>query len=86
MSLELDAMWTFDSEFQTIFNKPCTYITFKTAIKHALASELRLPSVTDLSTLQTKSNHSGYIGPRPISVYNLTYNVGANLDPNDKLY
>ena len=33
-SLEINAIWTFDTEFPTIFNKSCTYITFKSAIKH----------------------------------------------------
>ena len=33
-SLEINAIWTFDTEFPTIFNKSCTYITFKCAVKH----------------------------------------------------
>ena len=33
-SLEINAIWTFDMEFPTIFNKSCTYITFKSAVKH----------------------------------------------------
>ena len=33
-SLEINAIWTFDTEFPTIFNKSCTYITFKSAVKH----------------------------------------------------
>ena len=33
-SLEINAIWTFDTEFPTIFNKLCTYITFKSAVKH----------------------------------------------------
>ena len=33
-SLEIYAIWTFDTEFPTIFNKSCTYITFKSAVKH----------------------------------------------------
>ena len=33
-SLETNAIWTFDMEFPTIFNKSCTYITFKSAVKH----------------------------------------------------
>ena len=33
-SLEINAIWTFDKEFPTIFNKSCTYITFKSAVKH----------------------------------------------------
>ena len=33
-SLEMSAIWKFDTEFPTIFNKSCTYITFKCAVKH----------------------------------------------------
>ena len=33
-SLEINAIWTFDTEFPTIFNKSWTYITFKSAVKH----------------------------------------------------
>ena len=33
-SLEINAIWTFDMEFPTTFNKSCTYITFKSAVKH----------------------------------------------------
>ena len=33
-SLEINAIWTFDTEFPTIFIKSCTYITFKSAVKH----------------------------------------------------
>ena len=33
-SPQIKLIWTFDIEFLTIFNKPCTYITFKSAIKH----------------------------------------------------
>ena len=33
-SLEINAIWTFETEFPTIFNKSCTYITFKSAVKH----------------------------------------------------
>ena len=35
-SLEINAIWTFDTQFPTIFNKSCTYIifTFKSAVKH----------------------------------------------------
>ena len=32
-SLEINAIWTFDTEFPTIFIKSCTYITFKSAVK-----------------------------------------------------
>ena len=31
-SLEIKLIWTFDTEFPTIFNKSCTYITFKSAV------------------------------------------------------
>ena len=33
-SLEINAILTFNTEFPTIFNKSCTYITFKSAVKH----------------------------------------------------
>ena len=33
-SLEINAIWTFYTEFPTIFNKSCTYISFKSAVKH----------------------------------------------------
>ena len=33
-SLEINAILTFDTEFPPIFNKSCTYITFKSAVKH----------------------------------------------------
>ena len=33
-SLEIKPMWTFDTEFPTIFNKSCIYITFKSTVKH----------------------------------------------------
>ena len=33
-SLEINTIWTFDTEFPNIFNKSCTYITFKSAGKH----------------------------------------------------
>ena len=33
-SLEIIAIWTFDTEIPAIFNKSCTYITFKSAVKH----------------------------------------------------
>ena len=32
--LEIKPIWTFDTEFPTIFNKSCTYITFNSAVKH----------------------------------------------------
>ena len=33
-SPEIKPIWTFDTEFPTIINKSCTYITFKSAVKH----------------------------------------------------
>ena len=33
-SLETNAIWTSDTEFPTIFIKSCTYITYKSAVKH----------------------------------------------------
>ena len=31
-SLEINAIWTFVTEFPTIFNESCTYITFQSAV------------------------------------------------------
>ena len=33
-SPEINAIWTFDTEFPTSLIKSCTYITFKSAVKH----------------------------------------------------
>ena len=33
-SIEINAIWTLDTEFSTILNKSCTNITFKSAVKH----------------------------------------------------
>ena len=33
-SLVIKPIWTFDTEFPTTFNKSCTYIMFKSAVKH----------------------------------------------------
>ena len=33
-SLEINAIWTFDTEFPTIFNKSYTDIIFKSTVKH----------------------------------------------------
>ena len=33
-ALEINAIWTLNTEFPTISNKSCTYITFKFAVKH----------------------------------------------------
>ena len=35
-SLEIKPMWTFDTEFITIFNKSCIYITFKSTVMPGL--------------------------------------------------
>ena len=33
-SLEINQMWTFDTELPTMFNKSCTHISFKSVVKH----------------------------------------------------
>ena len=58
-SLEIKPIWTFDTEFPTVFNKSCTYITFKSAVKHRQLIELRLPSGTDYPP--SRGNQPGYI-------------------------
>ena len=32
--IEINAIWTIDTKFPTILNKSCTFITFKSAVKH----------------------------------------------------
>ena len=48
-SLEINAIWTFDTEFPTIFNKSCTYIqlyiyrlTFKSMTNYIIKQYLNL--------------------------------------------
>ena len=65
-SLEMKLIWSFDTEFPTIFNKPCTYITFKSAVKHRqLGYGYPLGQTVHLAEATT---HSGYI--IIMSVYN----------------
>ena len=33
-SIEINVIWTFDTEYLTLFNKTCTYITIKFVVKH----------------------------------------------------
>ena len=53
-SLEINAIWIFDTEFPTIFNKSCTYITFKSAVKHSIDID-RYISGCRLNTLQSRT-------------------------------
>ena len=46
-SLEMNAIRTFDTEFPTIFNKSCTYITFKSAVKHRQLGHLAEATTQD---------------------------------------
>ena len=34
LQAKVENFWDFDTEFATFFNKPYTYITFKSAVKH----------------------------------------------------
>ena len=54
--LEINAIWTFDTEFPTIFNKSCTYITFKSAVKHRQLGY----SYPRGQTPPRRGNHPGY--------------------------
>ena len=38
-SLEIKQIWTFDTEFPTIFNNSWTYITFKSAVKRLVQTK-----------------------------------------------
>ena len=51
-SLEINAIWTFDTEFPTIFNKSCTYITFKSAVKHRQLGYGDLLNISSSSTVK----------------------------------
>ena len=51
-SLEIKPIWTFDTEFPTIFNKSCTYIIFKSAVKHRQLSHGFHLVLTDVNDTQ----------------------------------
>ena len=57
-SLEIKPIWTFDTEFPTIFNKSCTYITFKSAVKHG-----QLLVLHDIRCRKSQSPNETDIGP-----------------------
>ena len=57
-SLEINAIWTFDTEFPNIFNKSCTYITFKSAVKHR---QLGYGYPRGQTVHLAEGNHPGYI-------------------------
>ena len=56
-SLEINAIWIFDTEFPTIFNKLCTYITFKSGVKHRQLGY----GYPRGQTVHLAGNHPGYI-------------------------
>ena len=54
--LKIKLIWTFDTEFPTIFNKSCTYIAFKSAVKHRqLSYGYPLPSGTYANNRQKRA-------------------------------
>ena len=57
-SLELKLIWTFYTEFSTIFNKKFTYITFKYAIKkrHGYPQRESCPPSIYINHLRIKTN------------------------------
>ena len=57
-SLEIQPIYTFETEFPTVFNNSCTYITFKSAVKHRQMSYGYPWGQTYLSS---RGNHPGYI-------------------------
>ena len=74
-SLEINAIWTFDTEFPTIFNKPCTYITFKSAVKHRqLGYGYPREQIVHLAEATTQDTYS-YILARKISTASLPLSV-----------
>ena len=60
-SLEINAIWTFDTEFPTIFNKSCTYITFKSAVKHRQLGYGYPPMMWNV-TLECTTTHFKVLG------------------------
>ena len=54
-SLEINTILTFDTEFPTIFNKSCTYITFKSAVKSVYITCTRLCLTADLKIILTSN-------------------------------
>ena len=77
-SLEINAIWTFDTEFSTIFNKPCTYVTFKSAVKHRLFYILQSASTGSLDAI-IKTEH-GRLGQ-----VSITYSLVMGNDNTDSL-
>ena len=59
-SLEINAIWTFDTEFPTIFNKSCTYITFKSAVKHRQLSMTKFDALMVYVTIYDSTRSSAY--------------------------
>ena len=56
-SLEINAIWTFDTEFPTIFNKSCTYITIDARMgKHACMVPLSIVIVATYLYLSTTAH------------------------------
>ena len=64
-SLEINAIWTFDTEFPTIFNNSCTYITFKSAVKHR---QLGYGYPRGQTCPPSRGNHPGYIFRRTTEI------------------
>ena len=57
-SLEIKPIWTFDTEFPIIFNKSCTSIPVKSAVKHR---KLIYGYPQGQNYTPSRGNHSGYI-------------------------
>ena len=57
-SPEIKLIRTFDTAFPTIFNKSCTYITFKSAVKRR---QLSYGYPRGQTYPHSRGNHSGYI-------------------------
>ena len=62
-SLEINAIWTFDTEFPTIFHKSCTYITLKSAVKHRqLGYDYPRGQIVHLAEATTALNEMRFLG------------------------
>ena len=68
-SLEIIAIWTFDTEFPTIFNKSCTYITFKSAVKHRQHLSGKIYEMTEVFVPSCDRCQPGASSTRTARVY-----------------
>ena len=65
-SIEINAISTFDMQFQTIYNKSCTYITSKSAAKHR---QLSYGYIWVVGTMGRRNNGLNIQSPESTTVF-----------------